>query len=62
MYRIKSYEQMVELGIEELIDQYNYIIIERPKWEDEYVDEWRVGIKIEKMDETAREIFQDVRS
>jgi tRNA threonylcarbamoyladenosine biosynthesis protein TsaE len=32
MYRLESFEQMVEKGIIDQMNDYDYILIERPKW------------------------------
>ena len=54
LYRLEQYSDLVEKGIADLIDQYEYIIIERPKFfeEVEYTD--FLEIKIEKTGEEER--------
>ena len=48
MYRLESFEDLLEKGILDLINQYEYILIERPKW----IDKINLGnyktLKIEK--------------
>ena len=56
MYRISSYEQAYELGIFDLIDDHDYVIVEWPKREEEYVDSSWTRINIEKIDEERREV------
>lgn len=56
MYRMKSYEQVVELWIFDLIDQYEYVVIEWPQRKDEYVDSDWCRIDITKTSETSREL------
>ena len=56
MYRIKSVEHAHGLGILDLIDTYEIVLIERPKWEEEYVDEHWSSVLIEKISDTERSI------
>jgi tRNA threonylcarbamoyladenosine biosynthesis protein TsaE len=57
MYRIVNFEQLLEKWILELIDNHEYILIEWPKFEQEYTDnKWKI-IHIEKLDELTRKIF-----
>lgn len=57
MYRIENFEQLLEKWILELIDSYEYILIEWPKFEEKYIDNSWKKIKINKIDESIREII-----
>ncbi|MDR0369045.1 MAG: tRNA (adenosine(37)-N6)-threonylcarbamoyltransferase complex ATPase subunit type 1 TsaE [Candidatus Peribacteria bacterium] len=35
MYRLKSFEEMVEKGIIDQMNDFDYILIERPKWKEQ---------------------------
>ncbi len=57
MYRINHYEELVEKGIIDQINEYEHIVIERPKFIDKLpVKNW-VIITIEKISETERTII-----
>lgn len=56
MYRISSYEQCAGLGIFDLIDDHDIIIIERPKRKEEFIDDTWIHIHIEKTSETCRDV------
>ncbi len=56
MYRINHYEELIEKGIIDQINEYEHIVIERPKFIDKLpVKNWII-IKIEKISETERSI------
>ena len=56
MYRLESFEDLLEKGILDLINEYEYILIERPKW----IDKINLGdyktLKIEKTWDNERMI------
>jgi tRNA threonylcarbamoyl adenosine modification protein YjeE len=54
MRRIESEQQFFSLGLHELIDQYEYVVIERPKRDIAYTDSSRQRIVIT-VTETGRE-------
>lgn len=56
MYRIKHYEELVEKGIIDQINEYEHIIIERPKFIDKLPVKNSAIITIEKISETERSI------
>lgn len=56
MYRIKEYSELVEKGIIDQINEYEHIVIERPKFIDKLPVKNSVIIKIEKISETERTI------
>lgn len=56
MYRIEKEEHLQETGLLELIDQYEYIVIEWPKWQGLYTDSTRAIIDITKHPEGGRQI------
>jgi len=56
MYRINHYEELVEKGIIDQINEYEHIVIERPKFIDKLpIKNW-VIVTIEKISETERNI------
>lgn len=55
-YRIESESEFLNLWIIDEIENYEYICIEWPKYENLYKDENFVKIKIEKIDENTRKI------
>ncbi len=54
MYRIETHEELVEKWIMDQISQYEYIVIEWPKYEQDFPTDWFVTIKIEKISENER--------
>ena len=56
MYRIESRELLQQKWILDLIHDYEYIIIERPKFTESYIDDSRTNITINKISETERKI------
>jgi tRNA A37 threonylcarbamoyladenosine biosynthesis protein TsaE len=57
MYRIEDPSQLFHLGLLDQIQSYPYVLIERPKWMEQYVDSdaW-LKVRIEKVSETERNI------
>ena len=56
MYRIKHYEELVEKGIIDQINEYEHIVIERPKFIDKLPIKNSIIVTIEKISETERSI------
>ncbi len=56
MYRIKEYDELVEKGIIDQINEYEHIVIERPKFIDKLPVKNSVIMKIEKISESERSI------
>lgn len=56
MYRLESFEEAVEKWIISHLNDYKYILIERPKWKDKLGLVWVTDLKITKMDENTRDI------
>lgn len=56
MYRIDHYEQLVEKGIIDQINEYEYIVIEWPKFIDKLPIKNSTIVTIEKVSETERNI------
>ena len=56
MYRIKAYHELVEKGIIDQINEFDYIIIERPKFIDQLPLDNPTEITITKTSENEREI------
>ena len=56
MYRLESFEQMVEKGIVDQMNNYEYLLVERPKW----IEELELGkitrLQIRKLGENEREV------
>lgn len=59
MYNIKTYEELLHKGILDLIDQYEYIVIERPKFVEQLTIEDPTTISITKKDSSTRELSID---
>ncbi len=57
MYRINNFEILLDKWILDLIDQFEYICIERPKRQEHYTDESWIKIIIEKVWEKDRKII-----
>lgn len=56
MYRLKSFEEMIEKGIIDQMNDFDYILIERPKWI-ENIELWLyTEVNIEKTWDTERKI------
>ena len=58
MYRIDNLDTLLDKGILELINEgdYKYIFIERPKFEEEYIDNNWTKIDIVKINENTRKV------
>lgn len=56
MYRLNDFNDLIDKGILEQIEQFEYIVIEWPKREEEYADENWKKIIIEKIDKKTRKI------
>lgn len=56
MYRIKDFSELVEKGIIDQINEYEHIVIERPKFIEKLPIKNSVHITIEKISETERTI------
>jgi tRNA A37 threonylcarbamoyladenosine biosynthesis protein TsaE len=56
MYRIKTYHELVEKGIIDQINEFDYIIIERPKFIDQLPLDNPTHLHIHKTSETERMI------
>ncbi|MBQ9554021.1 tRNA (adenosine(37)-N6)-threonylcarbamoyltransferase complex ATPase subunit type 1 TsaE [bacterium] len=56
MYRLSSFEELVEKGILNQISEYEYIVIEWPKWEEQLDLENPLSIKITKISASEREV------
>lgn len=56
MYRIKHYDELVEKWIIDQINEYEHIVIERPKFIDKLPVKNSVTVTIEKISETERTI------
>ncbi len=54
MYRIKEYDELVEKGIIDQMNEYEYIVIERPKFIDKLPIKNSVIVHIKKISETER--------
>jgi tRNA A37 threonylcarbamoyladenosine biosynthesis protein TsaE len=57
MYRIKEYSELVEKGIIDQINEYEHIVIERPKFIDKLPIKNSTIVTIEKISETERNII-----
>jgi tRNA A37 threonylcarbamoyladenosine biosynthesis protein TsaE len=56
MYRLNSFEDLIEKGILNQISEYEYIVIERPKREDKLDINSALKIEIKKISAEEREI------
>ncbi len=56
MYRINEFEELVEIGIIDQINEFDHIVIERPKFIDKLPFKKSVNIHIKKTSENEREI------
>lgn len=56
MYRLESFEDLVEKWIMDLINEYKYILIERPKWTEKLNLSWTKTLTITKTWDQEREI------
>ena len=58
MYRLSTYDELVEKGILNQISDFDNIVIERPKWEDELDLENPLIIQIDKISAQDREVTE----
>jgi len=56
LYRLDSFEDMVEKWIIDLINEYEYILIEWPKWIEKLNLSWTKTLGIKKLSDLEREI------
>ncbi len=56
MYRLKEFSELIDKWILDSIDRFDYICIERPKREEEYIDDQWLKIKIEKINDNKRKV------
>ena len=56
MYRLKSFEELIEKGILNQISEFETVVIERPKWIDQLDLDTCLHIKIHKLTAELREI------
>ncbi len=59
MYRLSSFEELVEKGILNQISEFGWIVIERPKWVDQLDLENPLVLKIEKLSASEREVVSE---
>ena len=59
MYRLLSFDELIEKGILNQISDFEYIVIEWPKWEESLDLEDALTIKIEKISASEREITEN---
>ena len=58
MYRLSTYDELVEKGILNQISDFDNVVIERPKWEDELDLENPLIIQIDKISAQDREVTE----
>lgn len=58
MYRLSSFEELVEKGILNQISEFEWIVIERPKWIDQLDLENPLALRIEKISASERELVE----
>ncbi len=56
MYRLETFEDLIEKWIIDLINEYEYILIEWPKWTEKLNLEWTKTLTITKTGDEEREI------
>lgn len=56
MYRIKEYSELVEKGIIDQINEFEYIVIERPKFIDQLPFKESTQLHIKKISESERSV------
>lgn len=56
MYRLETFEDLIEKGIMDLINEYEYILIEWPKWTEKLNLGWTKTLMITKTGDEEREI------
>ncbi|NOZ45125.1 MAG: tRNA (adenosine(37)-N6)-threonylcarbamoyltransferase complex ATPase subunit type 1 TsaE [bacterium] len=57
MYRLESFDDVLNKGILEEIHNYDYIVIERPKFEDQIDYSDFLKINIQKISDTERKLI-----
>ena len=58
MYRLSKFEELIEKGILNQISEFEYIVIERPKWEDQLDLENPLLIEIENITAQERNVIE----
>ena len=58
MYRLSAYDELIEKGILNQISDFDNVVIEWPKWEDELDLENPLIIQIDKISAQDREVFE----
>ncbi len=58
MYRLSAYDELIEKGILNQISDFDNVVIERPKWEDELDLENPLIIQIDKISAQDREVTE----
>ena len=56
MYRLETYEDLIEKWLMDLINEYDYILIEWPKWTEKLNLSWTKTLSIKKIWDEEREI------
>lgn len=57
MYRLSSFEELVEKGILNQIFEFEWIVIERPKWVEQLDLDQSLILRIEKLSAAEREVL-----
>jgi len=55
-YRLEEKQELYAKGLLDTIDEYKKVLIERPRWEEEYADEEWLSITITKVSDGVREV------
>lgn len=58
MYRLSGFEELIEKGILNQISEFEWIVIERPKWIDQLDLENPLALRIEKISASERELVE----
>ncbi len=58
MYRLSAYDELIEKGILNQISDFDNVVIERPKWEDELDLENPLIVQIDKISAQDREVSE----
>ena len=56
LYRLESFDELIEKGILNEMEDYDYIVIERPKWKENFHFSHYGIIDIKKIDNSTREV------
>lgn len=56
LYRLETYDDFVNKGLEDLMHQYDYVAIERPKREEMYVEDRWTKVSLAKVSDNEREV------